>query len=109
MVFLIVFSISIQNTCPFGQAGKTGFVSAKIHHCPLKGKGANHKKGKDQNNKPIQFTGQTFTFLAPVNPLSLSRTLGRPLQASMDDFLYNNICKDPPLKPPRHDLYAFSV
>jgi hypothetical protein len=98
VVFLIVFSLSIQNTCPFGQTGKTGFISGKVHHCPLK---ESAHKNKDQRHNPLQHTGQTFTFVVPVSPSYLCRPFRRPLLASLDESPYHNIFKDPPLKPPR--------
>jgi len=36
IIFLLSFALLIQNTCPFGAAGKSAVASASCADCPLK-------------------------------------------------------------------------
>ena len=68
LVFCLALALLIQNTCPFGAAGKTGIVRAYGHcgmkHCPLSSGG---KKGLLDDPEPDRFPLFAFT-IADVNP-----------------------------------------
>lgn len=36
LIVLIAFAIAVQNTCPYGYAGKTSVAAPHVHNCPLK-------------------------------------------------------------------------
>jgi len=100
LLLLLVFSLIIQNTCPYGMAAKTGFVSKEIHHCPMK----KHSQTKNDADNALQKTilqaGQIFVFTVGsainMRQISYSETSG----LFLDTSAYKNIFSEPPIKPP---------
>jgi hypothetical protein len=100
IIFLMVFSLSLQNTCPYGMAGKTGFASHHINHCPLKENQSPAKKRSQHSKGSQQHTGQTYTFTASAL-LSVSEPVGEDRLLYGSAFIYISIPPEPLLKPPR--------
>jgi hypothetical protein len=108
LIALIVLAIVVQNTCPYGYAGKTAVAATLVHDCPLK----NHQPSK--SDSPDNFTegfknlnhAYVFTsggvecgpeLFGPAESLSVSVTYSHE-----DAFL------SPPLRPPRFTLPLYA-
>jgi len=97
-LFLAV-SLIIQNTCPYGMAGKTGFVSKEMHQCPLKKLSHSEADTDDAAKKTVFQAGQAFVFIGnalnaiPVSVSEVSISFSAP-------DLYKNFIAEPPIKPP---------
>lgn len=102
---LFALSFAVQNSCPYGQAGKSPLLKrAGCHSCPLKTKhGAGDDSGtsssKTAKKKPIP--GPAFTFV-PTPKLPASGP-PQPVCAVLDDGpeFCPAIYPDLPPKPPR--------
>jgi len=102
LILLIAFLIGIQNTCPYGLAGKTGFsnmAEGEIQHCPYHGhKGAN-PEGTDHIKRDFSNSGQAFLLEASEPVLSEEHLLLRePVLLALDRF--EDISPDRLLRPP---------
>jgi len=102
LIFLIVFSIAIQNTCPSGLVAKTGFASPRMHNCPCA------KKAAEQSNKADNTSAHYFPKAGPVFLfIGQEKALQGPLQVPQiscslfPDDLYLSLASKPPDKPPR--------
>lgn len=102
LIFLIVFSIAIQNTCPSGLVAKTGFASPRMHNCPCA------KKAAEQSNKADNTSAHYFPKAGPVFLfIGQEKALPCPFQVPQEgcnvspDGIYQNISLNPPEKPPR--------
>jgi hypothetical protein len=87
-------------------AGKTGFTSHGIHHCPLKADAMpQHEKNKS-HEKGMQIVVPLYVFstiTAPLLPEPYQQYKTTPLRMSS----YNDSFTDPPFKPPR--TYTYEV
>jgi hypothetical protein len=68
IVFLLAFALVIQNTCPFGAAGKTTLVSA-CAHCPSK---QSMVASSDGQNKLVSDSSSTHF---PLYIFAVSKTV----------------------------------
>jgi hypothetical protein len=99
IVYSLVLSLVIQNTCPFGAAGKTGIVRAYGHcgmkHCPLSPGG---KKEPLDDAKPDRFPLFAFTIAdaKPAFQLELCDCSETTYQVGFHELFPVEI-----LKPPR--------
>jgi len=109
VALLIVASIAIQNTCPSGLAGRTGFVAHYIHHCPLKGDG--HDTGTKTHHRRTMFqhTGQTFTFTVSMKASHIIEPLKNDRLVIHNKSFYQSAFSDPPLKPPHLNPFTTEV
>jgi hypothetical protein len=102
IVPLIVLGIVLQNTCPFGLAGKTALASPIVHHCPLKdhhkpcnsGPGARDLQDMQKNFKPFTLMG--FTVESGDEP----ELLAERAEAALADR-YEEVIVPLPIKPPK--------
>jgi len=99
-VFFFIFSLCIQNTCPFGLAGKTGYAAQSMHHCPLKAKHTSDKKGSQTHKSTAQYAGQGFLFTLSASAVSVSAPVSEARLAFKTTSIYKNVFLDPPVKPP---------
>jgi hypothetical protein len=101
LIFLIGFSIAIQNTCPAGLAAKTGFASP-VAHCCCARKAAEEPVQTEQNNNQFPLVkGPAFVFIAQREaPSCVFCVPLRDARACQDDF-YRSITLNPPEEPPR--------
>ncbi len=98
---LIVLAITVQNTCPYGYAGKTAVAASHVHNCPLKNHQPANPDGSSAFNEDFQNFNHAYVLMASgvgcfleffgpvegvgaVNPVNIQ-----------DADLY------PPFKPPR--------
>ena len=101
LLFLLAFSLVVQNTCPYGFAGKTAFAAPYTHGCPFKK--AHHGPPKDKasvdENMGKVFCASFVLSIPDVQALSLR------LQANASFFPmpfdnYKNPFKEPLIRPP---------
>ncbi|QWR78441.1 hypothetical protein [Candidatus Magnetomonas plexicatena] len=92
IVFLIVCALMLQNTCVYGFAAKTGFLSAKTHDCQLKKCCHNCSEKRDTVNEKI---GKIFhqTFVLTISDI---KTVSRCFPVCSDYVLSSSdIYNDP--------------
>lgn len=100
IIFLLVFALLIQNTCPFGSAGKSA-VFASCAHCPLQHNGIvsphgqpNLVAGPQSAHFPLYvFAVPKTVHTSQFSPLSSAR----PVLADR----YKDALPDELLRPPR--------
>jgi len=109
VVFLMVFSIGLQNTCPSGLAGRTAFVAHYIHHCPLKTTRGDADRKDHQRRGFLQHTGQTFTFTVSLKASHIIEPLKNDRLVIHNKSFYQSAFSDPPLKPPRLNPFTTEV
>jgi hypothetical protein len=100
IIFLLVFALFIQNTCPLGAAGKTS-VATSCHTCPSKhglSVPPDGLKSLATDSSSIHFPLYVFAVPKTIHTFRLeSPTFARPLIAgSYTDALPNLF-----LRPPR--------
>ncbi len=101
LIFLIGFSIAIQNTCPFGLAAKTGFASPLTHCCCAK-KAAEESGQADKNSKQaVAEKGPVFVFITQGKALPGPLPGPQPTVRTCPDNFYRSIALTPPEEPPR--------
>ena len=101
LLFLIAFSLVVQNTCPYGFAAKTGFAAPYTHDCPLK-KG--HRGPSKDKASVDENMGKVFcaSFVLSIPDV---QTFNHRLQANASFFPiafdnYKNPFKEPLIRPP---------
>jgi len=99
LIFLIGFSIAVQNTCPFGLAGKIGFMPKEVRHCHLK-KQLPAKANADCAKKATLQTGQAFVFIVG-NADTTAPLFSQEIASFFPEMnFYEDIYWEPPVKPP---------
>ena len=71
LIASIVLAIALQNTCPYGYAGKTAIASPQAHNCPL-----HHQTEKSDGQKKMAENPRDINH--PFM-LALSLAFGAPL------------------------------
>lgn len=65
---LIAFAIAVQNTCPYGYAGKTAIAAPHVHKCPLKDHQPSKPEGQNKVEKDFQDLNHPLVLVsAPVD------------------------------------------
>jgi hypothetical protein len=101
IVTLIVFAIVLQNTCPYGYAGKTAVAAPHVHHCPLK----DHQpqKSGSPDNFTEDFKNLNHAYVFSSEGVACGLKLFGPAQTATTIAAYGH--EDafliPPLRPPR--------
>jgi hypothetical protein len=100
IIFLLVFALLIQNTCPLGAAGKT-IVASSCHNCPSKNSvsvSPDGLKGLVSDSSSIHFPLYVFAVPKTIHTfrLDLIKSKGLPIGGSYGDALPNKF-----LMPPR--------
>jgi hypothetical protein len=102
LILLIVFTLSIQNTCPYGLAAKTGFASPRMHLCPCAKKAAEQSQAAEKTSKRVFLaTGPSFVFIGQERTFSYLPHVSLGVCAAFSEDLYQSISLNPPEKPPR--------
>jgi hypothetical protein len=100
IIFILAFALVIQNTCPFGAAGKTTLASA-CTHCP-----SNHSmvSSPDVQNKLVSDSSSIhfplYIFAVPKNIHTFYLALINSSQSSLAE-MYVDALPDGLLRPPR--------
>ncbi len=101
LIFLIGFSLAIQNTCPFGLAARTGFASPLTHCCCAK-KAAEDSGNADKNGKQaVAEKGPVFVFTTQGKALPSPLPGPQTTCSTCPDNFYRSIVLNPPEEPPR--------
>lgn len=99
LVALIACAIVVQNTCPYGYAGKTAVAAPHVHDCPLK---ARHKMpdGRNRVRKDFQDPNNPFA-LVLVAADGAFETFAPAREASIAKYAgLRDIFLNPPHRPP---------
>jgi hypothetical protein len=101
LILLIGFSISIQNTCPYGLAAKTGFASPRSHHCHCAKKAAEQSKKTDNTTEHFSpKAGPVFVFIGQERSLPCVLQVPQKSCSTCPDGHYKSVALNPPEKPP---------
>jgi hypothetical protein len=101
LIALIVLTITIQNTCPFGYAAKTAFAAPHAHHCPLKEGRLSRTDGRNKMVKVLRNLNHPFVLVpSPVADTGGSFDTVREM-SNITNTGFEDIFPDPPLRPPR--------
>ena len=101
LLLLLITSIVLQNTCPYGYAAKTAFTSPHTHDCPLKK--SHHGPANDRNSvddKPGKALYPSFVFSVPESDAVISRFQTKTEYATPSVDNYKGPFREPPVRPP---------
>jgi len=101
LIFLIGFSIAVQNTCPFGLAAKVGFVSPQMPDCLCAKKAAQKTAAGENAGQITPKSGNIFVFIGQGRTVVLPPQVSHGSCAACSAGFYRNIALNPPEKPPR--------
>jgi hypothetical protein len=101
LVLFIVFSIAIQNTCPFNFAGKTSFASSFVHHCPCANKAAGQKADGNASRPVLLAAGPSFVFIGQEKTFTDFLYVSMSVRPVCSEDFYESISLNPPENPPR--------
>lgn len=101
IIALIILTIVVQNTCPYGYAAKTAIAASLEHHCPLKDSASPEDGGKNSVTKNPRDINQPFVIAAAP-----AADTGRVFDTVMEPGIirpagFKDIFADPPLRPPK--------
>ncbi len=101
LIALIVVTIVVQNTCPYGYAAKTAIAAPMVHHCPLKDSAPSEDGGKNRMTKDPRDLNQPFVIAAAP-----AADTGRAFDAVTETGVmrhagFEDIVADPPFRPPK--------
>jgi len=106
LIALIILTIVVQNTCPYGYAAKTAITAPAVHHCPLMDRDhtdndhADNDAGKKMTKDPRDIHQLFVIAAAPalkiIGAFDTITEPGAPGRAVFED-----IFADPPLRPPK--------
>ena len=107
-IVLIAFALIVQNTCPYGWAARTVFLSpssSHCPHCPLK-EFPRPSNPDSRDNIMKVFSNANHAFVLHIGSQDtefhiLSLTGGAPLFSSNP---YGDVCLEPLLRPPASSL-----
>ena len=101
LLFLIVISLILQNTCPYGYAAKTAFHAPQKHDCPLKK--SHHGSAKDgdsvdDNQEKAMYP--SFVFSVPESHAVISCLQRETEYVALSFDNYRDPFREPLLRPP---------
>jgi hypothetical protein len=100
IIALLVFALLVQNTCPFGAAGKST-VAAGCDHCPLKHNFTVSTHGQKEfvsDPSPVHYPLYVFSIPKTVHTFQPSPI--QPAQSFLEDN-YQDALPEELLRPPR--------
>jgi hypothetical protein len=101
LLLLLITSIILQNTCPYGYAAKTAFTAPHTHDCPLKKSRPGHAKDRNSvDDKPGKSMYSSFVFSVPESHAVISRFQTKSEYAALSPGNYNGPFREPPERPP---------
>ena len=110
LIFLIAFAITIQNTCPYGWAAKTIFISpssSHCAHCPIK-EAATPARSSKQDDVKKDFSNLNQLFVLhiskPAAALQIFPLIEQALSLKSDQI--EDVYLEPLLRPPVLSLFS---
>jgi hypothetical protein len=100
IIALLTFALLVQNTCPFGAAGKSS-VAAACNHCPLQHNFTVSADGQKElvfDPSPVHYPLYVFSIPKTVHTFRPSPI--QPAQPLLEDN-YQDALPDELLRPPR--------
>jgi len=98
LLFLLSFSLILQNTCPYGFAAKTAFAAPHTHACPFHHYPSKGQRAIDDNSNKVIYPA--FVMVASFVQPSIQHF---PVSTEYSLFSYDkytNPFKEPLIKPP---------
>ena len=101
LLFLLVISLVLQNTCPYGFASKSAFAAPHMHDCPLKKSHHNPAKDLDSvDDNPGKLLYPSFVFSIPDTHAVISRFQANTEYMALSFDNYKDHFTEPSIKPP---------
>lgn len=101
LLLLLITSIILQNTCPYGYASKTGFTTHHAHNCPLKKSHRSPAKDRsDVDDKPGKAIYPLFVFSVPESHAVTPRVQTKTGYMVLSADNYKGPFREPPVRPP---------
>jgi len=100
-LFILAFSLVLQNTCPHGFAGKTAFVASHTHDCPSRK--SHHAPAKDRgsvDDNAGKLLYPAFVFSIPAVRRIMLCHEQKAVYTLLSSDTYKDPFKDPSIKPP---------
>jgi hypothetical protein len=97
-LFLLSFSLILQNTCPYGFAAKTAFAAPHTHACPFHHCPPKKQNAVDDNANKAMYP--TFVMAVPFVQPSIQRFPISTGYVLFSSDRYTNPFKEPLIKPP---------
>jgi len=101
ILFLLVISLVLQNTCPYGYAAKTAFAASHTHDCPMKK--SHHSPAKDRDSvddNPGKALYPSFVFSVPDKQAVIFRFQTNTEYTALSSVNYKDHFREPSTKPP---------
>jgi hypothetical protein len=101
LLFVLFFSLVLQNTCPYGFEAKTAFVAVQAPDCPHSG--SRHIPDKDRDSaddnlrRPLH---PAFVLSIPINQTIVLCTQIEAEYTIPSSENYKDFLKEPSTKPP---------
>lgn len=109
VVFLIALSLVIQNTCPYGWAAKTVFISphtSQCSHCPLRENKGTASDTKNDVRKDISSVNHLFVIHVGERDVPLKSLPPVSFAVSFKSDRVYSVFLEPLLRPP---AFSFSA
>ncbi len=110
LIYVIAFSITIQNTCPYGLAGKTTFMSPHVSGCPNCPFSENQQPAGPDTRKDVKkdLSNTNHLFVIHINNPDTAFQILSP--ASHAPYIkpdqFKDVHLDPLLRPPVSSLVS---
>jgi len=98
LLFLISFSLILQNTCPCGFAAKTAFASPQMHACPSHHSPCKGQRAVDSDANKIIYPA--FVMSVPFAQPAIERFTMSTVYVLFSSDVYTNPFKKSLIKPP---------
>jgi len=104
VLFLLAFSLVLQNTCPYGFAAKTAFATCgstqHSSHCPMHEQKQSKQDGQNDVKKEFSQAKQIFvlSISQPDNSFQILSPAIKAVSQISNDF--KDVFSEPPLRPP---------
>jgi hypothetical protein len=101
LIALIALAIAVQNTCPYGYAGKTAVAAPHVHNCPLKDHQPSMPDGQNKVDKDFRDLNHPFVLVfAPVDGILKTFAPVREI-GNIKSPKHKEIFMNPPHRPPK--------
>lgn len=100
LIALLALAITVQNTCPYGYAGKSAVAAPYVHTCPLKDRLPAMPGGR--NTVESNFQDLDHPFILVSAPVGVAFQLSAPAREPVIIMSprREDIFPDPPHRPP---------
>jgi hypothetical protein len=100
IIALLAFAVAVQNTCPYGYAGKTAVAAPHVHTCPLKDHQPVRSDAHNDVNPHSSHANGPFVFISVLDGGAFMACGPAEKAGSCKVLGYEDIFLKPPLRPP---------